>query len=267
MNYKPEESTLISYLYGELSAEENRKVEEYLSGNDEAASELEELKSTLSIMGQLKDKEVDVPTFTFDHSAKVVVANGSASLFWRQSMAIAASIALLLFIGYLTRFNVSVGEDGFQLAFGEQNKGFSQVAVQSMIAEAISENNNNLNQKLATTEAGIKEYVKDNNQSLQSKFVSQVSEQPMSESDFEHERQQYLSYLKQLIEDSEQSHKVYTDQIMTDFAIFLDIQRQNDMQVIQTRFNNLEDNTELNAFKTDQILSNLGSTLENPNQY
>lgn len=266
MNYKPEESTLISYLYGELSTEESEKVETYLSENVEARKELEEMKSALSIMGQLKDKEVDVPTFTFDQTSNVIVASSSSN-FWRKSLAIAASIALLIFVGYLTRFNVSIGDRGFQLAFGEQDSGYSQAEVQSMIAQAIADNNSNLNQKFASTEAGIKEYVLDNNQELQTKFVNQVSKPSITESEFEHERQQYLSYLKQLIEDSEQSQKTYTDQVMTDFAIFLDIQRQNDMQVIQTRFNNLEDNTELNAYKTDQILSNLGSDLENPNQY
>ncbi|WP_436515815.1 anti-sigma factor family protein [Ekhidna sp. To15] len=267
MKYKPEEATLMSYIYGELSTEEQAKVEEYLSGSEEARKELEELKSTLSIMGQLKDKEVDIPTFTFNQSSQVVVADHPTVSFWRKSMAIAASIALLIFIGYLTKFNVSVGDQGFQMAFGNQNEGFSQEEVQSMIAEAITENNSELNKKLANSEAGIKEYVADNNQSLQNQLVKRVSNQPQSQSDFESERQQYLDYLKQLIEDSEITQKRYTDQVLTDFAIFLDIQRQNDMEVFQTRFNNLEDNTELNSFKTDQILSNLGSTVENPNQY
>lgn len=266
MKYKPEETTLISYLYGELSVEEQAKVEEYLSGNEEARKELEEMKSTLSIMGQLKDNEVDIPTFTFDHSSKVVV--GNSFTVWRRYIAIAASITLLFLVGYLTRFNASYDEDGFKMAFGEPASGYSQDEVQSMIAAAIEKNNENLNQKFVNAEAGMKDYVAENNESLQTRFVSQVSKQPISESDFEYERQQYLSYLKQLIEDSESSQKRYTDQAMTDFAIFLDIQRQNDMEVIQTRFNNLEDNTELNRFKTDQILSTLvPDNVEDTNQY
>lgn len=267
MKYKPEESTLIAYLYGELSVEESKKVADYLSSDEEARKELEELKSTLSIMGELKDKEVDIPTFTFDQSSQVVVGSAPVTNFWRRSLAIAASIALLFFVGYLTRFNASYGEEGFQVGFGEKDSGYTQQQVQSMIAEAIEANNDNLNQKFANSEAGIKEFVADNNQSLQAKFVNQVQKEPMTESDFEHERQQYLSYLKQLVEDSELTQKQYTDQVMTDFAIFLDIQRQNDMQVFQTRFNNLEDNTELNRYKTDQILSNLGSDVESTNQY
>ncbi len=267
MKYKPEESTLISYLYGELSAEEQAKVEEYLSGNEEARRELEELRSTLSIMGQLKDKVVDVPTFTFDQSSRVVVAEASTVSFWKKTMAIAASVAVLIFIGYLTNFNVSVGEQGFQLAFGNQNSGFSHEEVQSMITEAIAKNNNELNRQLASREADIKEFAADRDQSLQNQFVKQVNNGAKSEPDWESERQQYLAYLKQLIEDSEAMQKRYTDQVLTDFAIFLDIQRQNDMEVFQTRLNNLEDNTELNSYKTDQILSNLGSDVENPNQY
>lgn len=267
MKYRPEESTLISYIYDELSSEEHAKVEAYLSGSEEARKELEELRATLSTLGQLKDKEVDVPTFTFNQSSRVVVAENPTINFWKKSMAIAASIALLIFVGYLTKFNVSVGEQGFQLAFGNQGEGYSQEEVKSMITEAISENNNELNRKLANSEEGIRNYVADKNQSLQTRLIQQVSDHPQSVSDLENEKQQYLAYLKQLIEESEIMQKRYTDQVLTDFAIFLDIQRQNDMEVFQTRFNNLEDNTELNSFKTDQILSNLGSTIENPNQY
>lgn len=266
MNYKPEESTLISYLYGELSAEESNKVEAYLSGNDEARKELEDLKAALGIMSKLKDKEVDVPTFTFDNSSNIVVGSNSTAGFWKRSLAIAASVTIILFMGYLTRFNVSLDDGGFQVAFGEQTSGFNQQQVEEMIADAIEKNNTNLDQKLASSEAGMKDYVLDNNQSLQTQLVSQVGNKTETESDFEFERQQYLAYLKQLIEDSESSQKRYIDQAMTDFAIFLDIQRQNDLQVIQTRFDNIQDNAELNQFQTNQILANLISTVEEPNQ-
>ena len=256
---------MMAYLYGELSEDEHKKVEAFLAGNEDARKGLEDMKATLSIMGQLKDREVDVPTFTFNNSAPVIVAG--ATSFWRKSMAIAASIALLIFIGYLTKFNVSIGDQGFKMAFGTGETGYSKEEVQSMIAAAITENNNDLNQKLANTEAGLKQYVAEENHSLQSNLVQRVGNQSMSESDFENERQQYLAYLKQLIEDSEATQKSYTDQVLTDFAIFLDIQRQNDMEVLQTRFNNLEDNTELNRYKTDQILSNLGGDVGDLNQY
>ncbi len=266
MNYKPEESTLISYLYGELSAEEKKKVEEYLSGNEEASKELEKLRSALGIIAKLKDKEVDVPTFTFNNSSNIVVGSHSMAVFWKRSLAIAASIAIILFMGYLTRFNASFDDGGLQLTFGEQSTGFNQQQVEAMIADAIAKNNINLDQKLASTEAGMKNYVLDNNQSLQTQLVSQVNNKTETESDFEFERQQYLAYLKQLIEDSESSQQRYVDQAMTDFAIFLDIQRQNDLQVFQTRFDNIQDNAELNQFQTNQILANLISTVEEPTQ-
>ena len=266
MNYKPEESTLISYLYGELSGEQKKKVEEYLSGNKEAGRELEELKSALSIMNELKDKEVDIPTFTFDQPTKVIAGSAEGYGFWRRSMAIAASIALVLFIGYLTKFSASYTKDGFEVAFGNSTAGYSQEEVKQMITDAIERNNADFSQKLARSEDGMRTYISDQNESLQSQLVNQRNNPPQSESSLEYQRREYLSQLKQLLEDSELSQKQYTDQALTDFAVFLDIQRQNDMQVIQTRFNNLEDNTELNRFKTDQLISNLISN-EDPNQY
>ncbi|MEQ8907424.1 hypothetical protein [Ekhidna sp.] len=262
MSYKPEESTLIAYLYDELEGADRKKVEEYLSGNVLAQKELEELKDTLSIMGHLKDKEVEIPTFTFENASQVVVGKKSEISFWRRSFAIAASIALVMLIGYVTEFKVAWNE-GFQLSFGESATEYNQQEVESMIAAAIEKNNKELDQRIENTAASLKQFVDDENQSFQTKLTSQVS-QPEG---FESQRKQYLEQLRQLVEASELAQKKYTDQVLMDFAIFLDMQRQNDLEVIQTRFDNLQNNTELNQLQTNQILANLISTVEDPNQY
>ncbi|WP_421764913.1 anti-sigma factor family protein [Ekhidna sp.] len=262
MSYKPEESTMIAYLYGELSEVERKKVEEYLSGNDDARKDFEELKSTQSILNKLKDREVEVPIFSFSDSKNIVVNSDSGRSIWMRSLSIAASIILVLLFGYLTKFHVSYDENGLQMAFGEQKNNYSQTEVERMIAAAIDKNNEEINERIASTETGIQEFVSENTQSLKNSLVSQVNQ-----TDFENQRRQYLSMLKEMIESSELEQKKYTDEVMTDFAIFLDIQRQNDLEVIQTRFNNLQDNAELNQFQTNQILANLISTVEDPNQY
>lgn len=261
MSYKPEETTLIAYLYGELSEAEERRVEDYLSGNEDARKEFEEFKAARLIMGRLKDREVEVPSFSFSEPTNVVVGSLNKSV-WMRALAVAASVVLVLLFGYLTKFHVSYNENGFEMAFGEQEKGYNQTQVETMIAEAIEKNNEEINERLASAETGIQEFVSENTQSLKNSLVRQVNH-----SDFDNQKKQYLAMLKEMIESSELAQKKYTDEVMTDFAIFLDIQRQNDLEVIQTRFNNLQDNAELNQFQTNQILANLISTVEDPNQY
>lgn len=265
MSYKPEESTLIAYLYDELEGADKKKVEEYLFGDEAAQKELEELKDTLSILGRLKDKEVEVPTFTFENASKVIVGKESEVSFWRKSLAIAASIALVFLVGYATEFKVN-WSDGLQLSFGESPAGYNQQEVELMIASAIEKNNAKLDQRMENTEASLKQFVTNNNETFQSRLVSQTSDQGNQAA---YDKKQFMAMFKELIEESELDQKKYTDEAMTDFAIFLDIQRQNDLEIIQTRFNNLQDNAEINQLQTNQILANIISTVDQPslNQY
>jgi hypothetical protein len=268
MSYKPEESTLIAYLYDELEGADKKKVEEYLFGDEAAQKELEELKDTLSILGHLKDKEVEIPTFTFENASQVVAGGKSEISFWRRSLAIAASIALVMLVGYATEFKVALNE-GFQLSFGVSTTGYNQQEVESMIASAIEKNNNELDQRIDNTEASLKQFVDDKNQSFQNRLVSQVSQSSEHGNQTSFDKQQFLTMFKELLEESELAQKKYTDEAMTDFAIFLDIQRQNDLEIIQTRFNNLQDDAEINQLQTNQILANIISTVDQPslNQY
>jgi len=52
MNYKPNHSILIAYLYGELDQEEKEKVEAYINSSPEASKELEELKDVRDLLSE-----------------------------------------------------------------------------------------------------------------------------------------------------------------------------------------------------------------------
>ncbi|SNT36824.1 hypothetical protein SAMN05421640_3594 [Ekhidna lutea] len=264
MSYKPEESTLIAYLCGELVGKELDKVEKYLADNEDARKELNGLKSTLSIMGQLEDKEVEVPTFSFENPRKVVVGASTMS-FWQRTLAIAASIALILFMGYLTNFRVTLNNQGFELAYGHQAGEQNQQDIEKLVAEAIEKNNKRLSEDIQLAKEDMRNLVSESNQSLQNQLVSYKPDHVVD--DFEKQKKQYLEQLRKMVESSELEQKKYTDQVLTDFAIFLDIQRQNDLELIQTRFENFQDDAELNQFQTNQILANIISTVEDPNQY
>ena len=72
-----------------------------------------------------------------------------------------------------------------------------------------------------------------------------------------------------MLENSEQSQKDYMDRSLQDMAVFLDIQRRNDLDVIQTQFQNISDDAEFNQLPRYQILTNLISSVEQQpsNQY
>ena len=153
MSYKVDESILMAYLYDELSAEERGKVEAHLKEDEAARKELEELKEVRFLMGKLNDHEVEVPKFTFDQPTMVVASSWNS--WWKVPMGIAASITLLLMIGYLTSFRISTGEGGFKVAFGEsepREEFYTKSQVESIVADALAANNQLVNQKLNDVE-------------------------------------------------------------------------------------------------------------------
>jgi anti-sigma factor RsiW len=50
MSYKPDESALMAYLYGELQGEEKRNVEKYLAENPEAMRSIQEMMDVRKIL-------------------------------------------------------------------------------------------------------------------------------------------------------------------------------------------------------------------------
>ncbi len=263
MNYKPEESKLIAYIYGELSEADKKEVEEYLSGNAEAKKELEELKATISILATVKDQEVDVPRFTFNQASEVVVGQKTIIGFWKKSLAIAASISLIFLIGYLTNIRISFGDQGFELSFNEHS-GYSPQNVESMIANAIQENNQKIAENLSSSEVSLRKMIDENQNDIKTKLVGQSFSS--NEDQLAQQRKEFMDLFRKMIESSELDQKKYTDEVLLDFAVYLDIQRQSDLEVIQTRFNSLEDNAELNLFQTNRILSDIMTSKE-PNHY
>lgn len=261
MSYKVDESTLVAYLYDELSGEERNKVEAFLDEHESARKELEELKEARLLMSKISDRKVEVPRFTFDQP-NVVVAPGQ-NIWWKVPMGIAASIALLLMVGYLTSFRVSSGERGLQVTFGMDGFGeefYTKTQVERIVADALAANNQLINQKLSSYENSLVTQASKESPSIDKNLLNEYMARLR---DFNRET------LQSMLENSEQSQKDYTDRSLQDLAVFLDLQRRNDLDVIQTQFQNFENDAEYNQLRTNQILTNLISSVEEQpsNQY
>lgn len=268
MSYKPDESTWISYLYGELSEAERKQAEDYLKNSESARKELDELKEAHAILGKLKDREVDVPTFSFSSASNVIVAKGATGGhgFWKYSLGLAASLALLLVVGYLTTFKASYQDGYLQLSFGniptevQQETGFSEDQVKSLITEALNENRTHTNEQISLVSNDLK-------QSINSIDKGELDQELLDE---------YLVQLRllnsqlvrQMMEEATWEQRNYTDRTMQDLAIYLNLQRQEDMNIIQTQFENLADDTKFNIRQTNQMLNTfMMQNQEIPNQF
>src|SRR5579859_7927470 len=98
MNYKPDESMLMAYLYGELSDKEVKKMEDYFQAHPEELEKLQALSDVRQIAGHVRDKEVIAPPVFVD---EVGVRTLWQSFYFKISMGIAASVVFLLVAGKL----------------------------------------------------------------------------------------------------------------------------------------------------------------------
>lgn len=246
MNYKPNEETLMAYLYDELSTDEKQQVENYLAENPEVQQELEGLRDTRSMFGLLKDKDVQPPSFVLNEPRQVVMSGGiSGNGFLMKSLAIAASISLLLLVGYLTSFRVTF-HDGVEVAFGEvkeREPTITQQDVMKWVDTAMARDVSQLQAKIDQTQDAV-------NQSSEVKVDQEVLDAYLNKL-----RAQNNKTLKSLIEQSEQDQKAYTDQMLNDLAFYMDVQHQQEMDNLRDEFESLATETQQTNRQTNRLLS------------
>jgi len=147
---KPDESTLIAYLYGELDAKETEKVVKYLNQNPDVEKKLQQLSDVQGILNHVEDQEVIAPPIFMD-------SNKHASRFWRSSyfktvMSIAASFLVLLVAAKLIGPEIMYSNGELRISFKEQKQiekpieqatipSITSVDVQDMINNSLIKNN------------------------------------------------------------------------------------------------------------------------------
>jgi hypothetical protein len=274
MSYKPDEQALIDYLYGELEGDDKIKVEEYFLTNPEARLQFENLAGVKSMLQQVKDKEVIAPP--------IVVGDNNPRRLWdapylKTIVSIAACLILVLLVARMTGTRMSVSENEFRLSFGEKpvvnenvpaQSTLTAAQVQSMIQQSLDENNIALSTNWQQSQKALEASIRTNMISNSGKMDDVIKE---ASSASQEQIQQYVSAMQtenmQMVKDyfkltaSEQKH--YIEGLLVDFAKYLQQQQKDDLQVVQMRLSNIEENTNVFKQETEQILTSIISTVGN----
>jgi hypothetical protein len=270
MNYKPDESALMAYLYGELQGEDKEKMEEYLLQNPAAQKELEQLSSLRSMMSTVTDKEVIAPPIFVGDAKQLPFWNSS---YFKTMMSIAASLILVILVGRLSGLHINYANQELKISFGNgkvivpQNvqpayASLTTDQVQSMINASLNQNNSVMQASLKESQQKLDASIKKNLQDNTSKVNTLVHEASNASDE---QIQQYVAGLQaenmKLVKDYFQltstEQKKYIEDMLVDFAKYLQQQHSNDLQVVQTRLNSLEKNTNMFKQETEQILSSI----------
>lgn len=282
MSYKPDETVIISFLYGELDPAEIDNVNQYLLTNPEELKKYQSLLDTRSIIGNLEDKEVLAPPiFLDDHSHSKPFWSSS---YFKTVMSIAASFLLLMVAGKFLGTEVTVANGGLTISLGdrvnipkqvEQGPLLTPAQVQAMINSSLTKNNEVISSSWADSQKKLNESVKTNlvvnSRKIDAlmKNTSQASQEQVKlfVASLQNDN---LKLMKDYLQLSSTEQKKYVENLLVDFSKYLQEQRNQDLKLFQTRVNSIEKNTDLFKQETEQIITSLisnSSVIKKQNSY
>jgi len=275
MSYKPTEIELMAYLYGELEGEEKERVERYLLENPQERQALESMRNIRSMLGQVEDQEVIAPPIFVGEPRRRMLWDAP---YFKTIVSIAASVIIIMMVGLFSGLQMSFKNQEFRLSFGEpqpqpesvqqaiQPAALTAQQVQEMINASMDRNNTAL-------EASLKETQQDLNTSIRKSLAANSGKVDQLVRQASHASQdqvkEYVASLRtenmQMVKDyfrmSSGQQKQYVEELLVDFAKYLQQQRSNDLQLVQTRLSSLEQNTNVFRQETEQILTSIISTV------
>lgn len=280
MNYKPDEATLMAYLYGELEATEAEKVQTYLQQNPEVLAKLQGFGNVRELMSQVQNKEVIAPPiFMGDDNVRPLWQ----STYFRAMVGIAASLLFLMVAGRLLGTEINYQQGELKISFGGRKEtpnvanvtpSVTEEKVQAMIESSLSKNNEALtatwNEEQQKLSRSIATNLDMNSKKIDGlmKTASQATQEQVRGfvASLQNEN---LKLMKDYFQLSSTDQKKYMESLLADFSGYLKEQRKQDLMMVQTRVTSLEKNTDLFKQETEQILASIISSPggKNKNSY
>lgn len=259
MSYKPSEVEMISWLYGELEGEDKLKVDRYFQEHPEEKQKLHELQSVRDVISHIGEKEVIAPPLFMDQGAKTVPLWKSTWV--RNIMGVAAALVLLLVSARLVDLQVSYSERELRIGFGPnitRTHSLTEEEVKDLIQQSNIENQQQFDARQAKLDETIRKSLAANSQQIDAlvKQVSTASQAQVREFVATLTRD-HLAQTRDYVQLSAADQRKYADNLIMDFAKYLQEQRSQDLNMFQTRFSRLEQNTDELKTETEQILASI----------
>lgn len=263
MNYRPDEGTLMAYLYGEIEGVEKEKVERYLAETPEARLEMEKLRHTRDLLTMVRDKEVIAPPLVIDNGRRFNLS----SPYLRTILAVAASLLVILVAGRLTGAQVTTSGQELKISFGgqspqQESEPVNVAEIQELIDAKLVQNNAALKKDWQQSQDALTDAIRNNLTENSSridrlvKSISSASEQQIAAyvSTLQTENMQMIKEHYKL---TSEQQKERLEELLVDFAKYLQQQRNDDLMIIEARMDDLQQNTDLYRQETEQILSSI----------
>lgn len=279
MSYKPDEKDWMAYLYGELDEGDKRKLDQYILQNPEARIELEKFRNIRGLLSSLEDKEVIAPPIVIGENTSPAQPR---QYFWNEPYfrvitTVAASILLVILVGRITGTQISATDREVRLSFGTPStppvqqpaSAITEDEVRDLINTSLEKNNSQMRASLEESQKKLDASIRSNLASNSGKIDELVRQASTASQDqirqfVETIRAENMQQVKDYFQLTATEQKNYIENLLVDFAKYLQQQRNDDLQLVQTRMNSLEQNSVLFKQETEQILSSIITTVGTP---
>jgi len=265
MNYRPDESTLMAYLYGELNEKETERLEDYFQQHPEERAKLRGLAEVREVMSHAQDKEVIAPPVFVEDNAIRPLWHSS---YFRVSLGIAASILFLLTAGKLLGPEINYSKGELRISFGKNAEqpepqappsGLTEEKVNELISSSLAKNNESIAASRTEDQKKLMQTLVDFNSKKMDALTNAVSQasQEQVRSFVSNLQDQNLKLMKDYFQLSTVDQKKYMENMLVDFSNYLQEQRKQDLQFVQAKVSSLEKNNNQFKQETEQILTSL----------
>lgn len=275
MSYKPSESDLMAYLYGELESPEKEAVEKYLFEHPDVQLKMQRLGEMRTVLSEVKDKEVIAPPIFVDDRKTRFLWDAP---YLKTIISVAASLLFVILIGRLAGMTIEYESNELTISFGNTMqaddsalpRSLSTEEVQAMINSSLNRNNDAMKASWKETQDQLNVSINKSLAQNSSKIDQLVREASVASQD---QIRQFVSGIQtenlQLVKNyfklSADEQKQYIESMLVDFSKYLQQQRNDDLQIVQSRLNSLEQNTDVFKQETEQILTSIITTVGNKN--
>jgi hypothetical protein len=267
--------SLIDYLYGDLTQKEKEAFEQKLLDNPELKKEYDNLLSARKGLSSLGDQEVMDP-FLFQAGFQRSLWNKSINrprqTILRYGIAIAASLTVFFFIGYFTRATLRFSENSVMLSFGttREEKPLSRAEVSGLVKGEVAANNQAILEQMKLSQAEVQKVLDDHHKKEAGdirKLLASYTNAKNGEIDkfLVQLQKDNRDLVNEYIQQASNQQKDYMQNVLSSFADYLQKQRTQDMEKIQSNLITLKESQDRQKLQTSQILTSLISTMNTQN--
>lgn len=266
---------LMDYLYDEMTAKERKEFELKLESDTELLAEYKALKDVRTKLDKLEDKEVMEPFSTWRMSKSkdfFGVSTKRKTIIFRPVTAVAASLLILMIVGYLTSFSISINDKGVFLGYGkstEVEKVFGEEQASALVQDAIRKNNESLMATMVSSENSIQNQFSSLEEKLSSqidtKYASSVTDQDL-QNFFTSVESRNSELMKEYLKLTSNHQQEYFKTMLTQFDDFMQEQRKQDLTVIRNNLIELKQSQSLQKQETDQVIASILTAVNQKSQ-